>query len=145
CRWPSGSTRSSSPSCSGGPSRSTPPRPAPRADPTPCSRSCSPGTTGRAPAIPADLRAHIRYPEALFKLQSEVYGLYHMTNPEVFFNREDLWTVATETATDSEGEQGIRPMQPNFVLMKLPGGTSEEFVEILPFTPANRNNLIGWI
>jgi hypothetical protein len=98
-----------------------------------------------AAAMPADLRRHVRYPEALFTLQSEVYGLYHMTNPEVFFNREDLWTVATETTTDSEGEQGIQPMQPNFVLMKLPGGTSEEFVEILPFTPANRNNLIGWI
>jgi uncharacterized membrane protein (UPF0182 family) len=98
-----------------------------------------------AAVMPADLRRHVRYPEALFQLQSEVYGLYHMTNPQVFFNREDLWTVATETATDSEGEQGIQPMQPNFVLMKLPGGTSEEFVEILPFTPANRNNLIGWI
>ena len=98
-----------------------------------------------AAAMPADLRRHVRYPEALFQLQSEVYALYHMTNPEVFFNREDLWTVATEPAVDSEGEQGIRPMQPNFVLMKLPGGTKEEFVEILPFTPANRNNLIGWI
>ncbi|HSU19196.1 MAG TPA: UPF0182 family protein [Acidobacteriaceae bacterium] len=96
-------------------------------------------------AMPTDLRRHVRYPEALFQLQSEVYGLYHMTNPEVFFNREDLWTVATETGTDSGGEQAILPMQPNFVLMKLPGGNSEEFVEILPFTPANRNNLIGWI
>ena len=98
-----------------------------------------------AAAMPADLRRHVRYPEALFTLQSEVYGLYHMTNPQVFFNREDLWTVATQTGTDSEGEQGIQPMQPNFVLMKLPGGNTEEFVEILPFTPANRNNLIGWI
>lgn len=98
-----------------------------------------------AAAMPADLRRHVRYPEALFQLQSEVYGLYHMTNPEVFFNREDLWTIATQTGTDSEGEQSVLPMQPNFVLMKLPGGSSEEFVEILPFTPANRNNLIGWI
>jgi hypothetical protein len=95
--------------------------------------------------MPADLRKHVRYPEDLFKVQSEVYGLYHMTNPEVFFNREDLWTVATETGTDSNGQQTVQMMQPNFVLMKLPGGTSEEFVEILPFTPANRNNLIGWI
>ena len=78
-------------------------------------------------------------------MQSEVYGLYHMTNPAVFFNREDLWTVATETGTDSDGQQTVQMMQPNFVLMKLPGGTGEEFVEILPFTPANRNNLIGWI
>ena len=98
-----------------------------------------------AAAMPADLRRHVRYPEDLFKLQSEVYGLYHMTNPEVFFNREDLWTVATETSTDSNGQQLVQMMQPNFVLMKLPGGAGEEFVEILPFTPANRNNLIGWI
>jgi uncharacterized protein len=96
-------------------------------------------------AMPADLRRHVRYPEGLFKLQSEVYGLYHMTNPEVFFNREDLWTVATETGLDSEGNQAVQAMQPNFVLMKLPGETGVEFVEILPFTPANRNNLIGWI
>jgi uncharacterized protein len=98
-----------------------------------------------AATMPADLRKHVRYPEDLFKLQSEVYGLYHMTNPAVFFNREDLWTVATETGTDSNGQQLVQMMQPNFVLMKLPGDTGEEFVEILPFTPANRNNLIGWI
>ena len=98
-----------------------------------------------ASAMPLALRNHVRYPESLFKLQSEVYGLYHMTNPEVFFNREDLWTVATETGLDSEGNQAVGPMQPNFVLMKLPGESGVEFVEILPFTPANRNNLIGWI
>jgi uncharacterized membrane protein (UPF0182 family) len=96
-------------------------------------------------AMPADLRRHMRYPEALFNVQSEVYGLYHMTNPEVFFNREDLWTVATEIGTDENGQQTVHSMQPNFVLMKLPEGAAEEFVEILPFTPANRNNLIGWI
>lgn len=95
--------------------------------------------------MPADLRCHARYPEGLFSLQAEVYGLYHMTRPEVFFNREDLWTVATETANDANGQQSVQPMQPNYVLMKLPGGTQEEFVQVLPFTPANRNNLIGWI
>ncbi len=98
-----------------------------------------------ASAMPQDLRRHVRYPEALFNLQSQVYGLYHMTNPEVFFNREDLWTVATETGADADGQQAVQAMQPNFVLMKLPDGEHEEFVEILPFTPANRNNLIGWI
>lgn len=95
--------------------------------------------------MPAGLHKHVRYPEMLLKLQAEVYGLYHMTNPAVFFNREDLWTVATETGTDSNGEQSAMPMQPNFVLMKLPDEKDVEFVEILPFTPANRNNLIGWI
>jgi uncharacterized membrane protein (UPF0182 family) len=98
-----------------------------------------------ASAMPQDLRRHVRYPEAQFKLQSAVYGLYHMTNPEVFFNREDLWTVASETSSDENGQQAAVPMQPNFVLMKLPGEAHDEFVEILPFTPANRNNLIGWI
>ncbi len=97
-----------------------------------------------ASAMPAGLRRHVRYSELLFKMQSAVYGLYHMTEPEVFFNREDLWTVATQTES-TDGEQSPAPMQPNYVLMKLPGGTSEEFVEILPFTPANRNNLIGWV
>jgi uncharacterized membrane protein (UPF0182 family) len=95
--------------------------------------------------MPAGLRKHVRYPELMLRLQAEVYGLYHMTNPGVFYNREDLWTVATETGSGTGGEQTVQPMQPNFVLMKLPGESGVEFVEILPFTPANRNNLIGWI
>ena len=95
--------------------------------------------------MPAPLRKHMRYPELLLKLQAEVYSLYHMTNPAVFYNREDLWTVATETGSGQNGEQASQAMEPNFVLMKLPGEAGVEFVEILPFTPANRNNLIGWI
>jgi uncharacterized protein len=98
-----------------------------------------------ASSMPAWLHKHVRYPELLFRLQAEVYGLYHMTNPQVFFNREDLWTVATETGSNANGDQTPQAMQPNFVLMKLPGETGAEFVEILPFTPSNRNNLIGWI
>jgi uncharacterized membrane protein (UPF0182 family) len=98
-----------------------------------------------ASTMPAWLHKHIRYPEKLLSLQAEVYGLYHMTNPEVFYNREDLWTVATETGMGNGGEQTTQEMQPNFVLMNLPGESGLEFVEILPFTPANRNNLIGWI
>src|SRR5580704_9606409 len=98
-----------------------------------------------AATMPAGLRKHVRYPELLLKLQAEVYGLYHMTDPEAFYNREDLWTVATEVGLSEGGQQVTQAMQPNFVLMKLPGETGEEFVEILPFTPANRNNLIGWI
>jgi uncharacterized membrane protein (UPF0182 family) len=98
-----------------------------------------------ASTMPAGLRKHVRYPEMLLKLQAEVYGLYHMTDPEAFYNREDLWTVATEVGLGEGGQQATQAMQPNFVLMKLPGESGEEFVEILPFTPANRNNLIGWI
>jgi uncharacterized protein len=101
-----------------------------------------------AAAMPESLRAHVRYPEMLLALQAEVYGVYHMTNPQVFYNREDLWTVATDVTTVPSGdrrEQATQPMEPNFVLMKLPGETKTEFVEMLPFTPANRNNLIGWM
>ncbi len=98
-----------------------------------------------AAMMPPGLRKHVRYPELLLKLQAEVYGLYHMTDPAAFYNREDLWTVATEVGMSEGGQQVTQAMQPNFVLMKLPGETGEEFVEILPFTPANRNNLIGWI
>jgi uncharacterized protein len=98
-----------------------------------------------AAMMPPGLHKHVRYPELLLKLQAEVYGLYHMTDPEAFYNREDLWTVATEVGMSEGGEQTTQAMQPNFVLMKLPGESGEEFVEILPFTPANRNNLIGWI
>jgi uncharacterized protein len=98
-----------------------------------------------AATMPPGLRKHVRYPELLLKLQAEVYGLYHMTDPAAFYNREDLWTVATEVGMSEADQQVTQAMQPNFVLMKLPGETGEEFVEILPFTPANRNNLIGWI
>jgi len=95
--------------------------------------------------MPADLRRHVRYPEMLLALQAEVLGLYHMTDPEVFYNREDLWTVASEVSSSAQGDRAAQPMEPNFVLMKLPGESRTEFVEVLPFTPANRNNLIGWI
>jgi len=98
-----------------------------------------------AAEMPATLRAHVRYPELMLGLQAEVYGLYHMTDSEVFYNREDLWTVATETGMGDAGEQTAQAMPPNFVLMNLPGEKGLEFVEILPFTPANRNNMIGWI
>src|ERR1700751_4229460 len=96
-------------------------------------------------AMPPSLRKHVRYPELLLKVQGAVYSLYHMTDPAVFYNREDLWTVASEVGMSESGEQKTLAMEPNFVLMKLPGETAVEFVEILPFTPANRNNLIGWI
>ncbi len=99
-----------------------------------------------ASTMPTWLRAHVRYPELLLSLQADVYGLYHMTDPEVFYNREDQWSVATENSSSQNGDQGSQIMQPNFVLMSIPGESSGlEFVEILPFTPINRNNMIGWI
>ena len=108
-------------------------------------RGIFPGLFKNASDMPNWMRKHVRYPELMLSLQAEVYGLYHMTNPEVFYNREDLWTVATQTGTGEGGEQSTQAMEPNFVLMKLPGEPDLEFVEILPFTPSNRNNMIGWV
>jgi hypothetical protein len=95
--------------------------------------------------MPADVRAHVRYPELLLEIQAAAFGLYHMRDTELFYNREDLWSVASEVTLGEDREQVTRTIEPNFVLMRLPGETSLEFVEILPFTPSNRNNLIGWI
>jgi uncharacterized protein len=108
-------------------------------------RSIFPTLFKDASAMPTALRKHVRYPELLLKLQADVYGLYHMTDPAVFYNREDLWTVAREVGMNDRREQATQTMEPNFVLMTLPGERTTEFVGILPFTPANRNNLIGWI
>jgi len=96
--------------------------------------------------MPSDLRAHIRYPETLIKTQGEVYGLYHTQNPKVFFQREDVWSVASQVGLNEQNQQATVPMEPYFVLMQLPGERQNtEFVEILPFTPASRNNMIGWM
>jgi uncharacterized protein len=108
-------------------------------------RAIFPSLFKDAAAMPAALRKHIRYPELMLKMQATVYGLYHMTDPGAFYNREDLWTVASEVGLSTQREQAAQTMEPNFVLMNLPGESTTEFIEILPFTPANRNNLIGWI
>jgi uncharacterized protein len=99
-----------------------------------------------ASQMPEDLRAHIRYPETLIRSQAEVYGLYHTQNPKVFFQREDVWSVAQHVTLDREGKKQSATFDPYFVLMQLPGEQQKnEFVLILPFTPANRNNMIGWM
>jgi uncharacterized membrane protein (UPF0182 family) len=96
--------------------------------------------------MPDAVREHVRYPELLLEIQAAVYSLYHMTNEQAFYNREDLWSVANQVTLSETHEQVAQPLEPNFVLMRLPGETrSMEFVEILPFTPSKRNNLIGWI
>ena len=93
-----------------------------------------------------DLRAHVRYPETLIKAQGNVFGLYHTANASVFFQRNDVWSVASQSTTNKDKQQQSEPLEPYFVLMQLPGEqVQNEFVEILPFTPANKNNMIGWM
>ena len=99
-----------------------------------------------ASQMPEDLRSHIRYPETLVRAQAEVYGLYHTQNPKVFFQREDVWSVAQHITLDRESKKQTALFDPYFVLMQLPGEPQKnEFVLILPFTPASRNNMIGWM
>ncbi len=99
-----------------------------------------------ASQMPADLRAHVRYPESLIRAQGEVFGLYHTQNTKVFFQREDLWSIATQIGLDEQGKKQTQPIDPYFVLMQLPGeNIANEFAIILPFTPSNRNNMIGWM
>ncbi|HEV7395831.1 MAG TPA: UPF0182 family protein [Pyrinomonadaceae bacterium] len=99
-----------------------------------------------ASQMPAFLRDHVRYPESLIHVQGDVFGLYHTQNAKVFFQREDLWSVANQVALDKDGKKTQEPLEPYFVLMQLPGeNIANEFAIILPFTPANRNNMIGWM
>ncbi|GHV31073.1 UPF0182 protein [Synergistales bacterium] len=84
-----------------------------------------------------ELRAHFRYPEELFEVQSEVYKIYHMTDTNTFYNREDVWI------TTPQGQQ--RRIRPNYVTMQLANGEPPEFAMIAPFMPTGRNNLIGWM
>lgn len=98
-----------------------------------------------AGAMPGYLRDHVRYPELLLEVQAAAYSLYHMEDPDVFYNREDLWSVPSEVVSDGGRPQAARPVEPNFIVMRLPGESALEFVEILPFTPANRNNMIAWM
>jgi uncharacterized membrane protein (UPF0182 family) len=108
-------------------------------------RSTFPTLFHDASEMPADLRAHVRYPQTLMETQGQVYGLYHTQDAKAFFQREDLWSVASQVSL-KDGKREVEPLEPYFVLMQLPGEqTANEFVEILPFTPANRNNMIGWI
>lgn len=96
--------------------------------------------------MPADLRAHVRYPETWIRAQAEIYSLYHTQNPKVLFQREDVWSIAQHIEINEKGEKQSRSIDPYFVLMQLPGEeVKNEFVLILPFTPANRNNMIGWM
>ena len=109
-------------------------------------RAIFPTLFKEANAMPADLRAHVRYPETLIRVQAEVYGLYHTQSPKVFFQREDVWSVASQLGIDDQNKKQASPIDPYYVLMQLPGEqTPAEFVLILPFTPSNRNNMIGWM
>ena len=95
-----------------------------------------------ASEMPPDLRRHARYPEVLFRAQAEAYRIFHMRDPQVFYNKEDIWEVA-HTLSGQSGQP--ESMQPTYVVATLPGEKEPEFLLILPFTPRGKDNLIGWM
>jgi len=100
-----------------------------------------PGVFHPLSEMPDDLHAHIRYPQDLFTIQAAKYAVYHMTDPSVFYSKEDLWRVATLS-----GNGTSTPMNPYYAIMKLPEvGNTEEFILMVPFTPARKNNMIAWM
>jgi uncharacterized membrane protein (UPF0182 family) len=99
-----------------------------------------PGLFQPLQALPEDLRAHIRYPQDLFEIQARIYATYHMQDPQVFYNKEDLLSIPRTTVSGQDIE-----MQPYYTIMRLPGEKKEEFILLLPFTPNNRDNMRAWL
>lgn len=93
-----------------------------------------------AAAMPADLRAHARYPELLFSVQSQIYRNYHMRDAQAFYNKEDAWDIARNVQGQDSSPQQLSPV---YVVASLPGANEPEFLLLLPFTPRNKDNLVG--
>jgi len=90
--------------------------------------------------MPPDLRRHVRYPEDIFRIQAQMFTVYHMTNPQVFYNKEDQW----QTPVIDTGQNSVA-MQPYYTIMTLPGESAAEFIQMLPFTPRAKDNLAAWM
>ncbi|MCK8817300.1 UPF0182 family protein [Natroniella sulfidigena] len=90
--------------------------------------------------MPEGIKNHIRYPQDLFNVQAQLYSTYHMSNPNVFYNKEDVWNIPREHYDGSS-----IMMEPYYTVMSLPEEDEEDFILMLPFTPANRNNIISWL
>jgi len=99
-----------------------------------------PGTFKPLGEMPESIRRHVRYPEDIFAIQAQVYATYHMTQPGVYYNREDQWEIPT-VGDGSERDA----MQPYYTIMRLPGEQDAEFIQMLPFTPRRRDNLAAWL
>ncbi len=103
-------------------------------------RNIFPGVFKDIDRMGPDLFAHVRYPADLLLVQGAIFSKYHMTDPEVFYNQEDLWVRATE-----KYYQGVQPIQPYYMMWKPPATAAQEYIQMLPFNPKNKQVLIGWI
>ncbi len=103
-------------------------------------RRAFPGVFRPLDELSPDLKAHLRYPESLFRIQAQMYATYHMTVPQVFYNKEDLWSSPNEKYAGS-----TVPMEPYYILMRLPEENTLEYLIMTPMTPSNRDNMIAWL
>jgi hypothetical protein len=103
-------------------------------------RRAFPGVFKDLGELSLDLKAHLRYAQDLFGMQATEYQTFHMTDPQVFYNREDLWVPPQE-----KYDGKMSPMEPYYILMKLPGSDQLEYLLMSPFTPKNRDNMISWL
>ncbi len=99
-----------------------------------------PGLFQPLSAMPADLRPHIRYPQGLFGIQARMFATYHMQDPQVFYNKEDLWSIPKRTVDGQE-----REIESYYTIMRLPGEKGEEFILLSPFNPSKKDNMIAWL
>jgi len=99
-----------------------------------------PGLFQPLSAMPADLRPHVRYPQGLFGIQARMFATYHMQDPQVFYNKEDLWNIPRRTVDGQE-----REIEPYYTIMRLPGEKAEEFILLSPFNPSKKDNMIAWM
>ncbi|MDI6736263.1 MAG: UPF0182 family protein, partial [bacterium] len=90
--------------------------------------------------MPQDLRSHLRYPVDMFTIQAMMYSAYHMQDPQVFYNKEDLWAISKKVVGET-----TQAMEPYYTIMKLAGESKEEFILMIPFTPARKDNMIAWL
>jgi uncharacterized membrane protein (UPF0182 family) len=99
-----------------------------------------PGVFKNLSELSPDLKSHLRYPEDMFGIQADEYKTFHMTDPQVFYNREDLWVAPQEKYNGA-----VAAMDPYYILMKLPGSQQLEYLMMTPFTPQKRDNMIAWL
>ncbi|AEF16093.1 UPF0182 protein [Thermoanaerobacterium xylanolyticum LX-11] len=99
-----------------------------------------PGLFKNIDEMPKGLKAHIRYPQYMFDIQANVYRNYHMSDPQVFYNKEDSWDIAKEKFTGK-----IEPEESQYVIMRLPGEKTAEYVLMIPYTPATKDNMVAWM
>jgi uncharacterized membrane protein (UPF0182 family) len=99
-----------------------------------------PGLLQPLDTMPKGLRTRLKYPQRIFAIQAAMFGTFHMTNPAVFYNREDQWEIPSFDAGDTPA-----PMHPYYTIMKLPGETDTEYIQMLPFTPRGKDNLAAWM